>query len=354
VEIAVGTHPRVHGAVIVAEDTTGHDWDRYVSQHTDGTCDHLWGWRSIFGDVFRQNSRYLVARRQDVVAGVLPLVEFRSRLFGRFIVSLPFLNYGGLLASDDEARVALLAQAGDIARRFGGSHVELRHRAQLVPDLPSRSHKLAMTRRLGGTVDELWSALDRKVRNQVRKAQKEGLDTTRGGSELVDEFFDVFAVNMRDLGTPVYSRALFAETLRVFPETAHIFLVRHKGRAVAGSVALSFRDTVLVPWASSLREARHLCANMLLYWSMLEWATAAGFAIFDFGRSSPGAGTHQFKLQWGAAETPLHWEYVLLTRGTAPDQGPANPRFAAAIEAWKRLPLWLANRLGPSIVRHIP
>jgi FemAB-related protein (PEP-CTERM system-associated) len=353
VELSVATHA-ADDAVVVAEDLTGQEWDQYVTQHAGGTCDHLWGWRTIFNDVFRQKSRYLVARRHSDIAGVLPLVEFHSRLFGKFLVSLPFLNYGGILADDSAAAAVLLDHARDAAKRFGASHVELRHRTPQHEGLPSRSHKLAMTRQLAGSVDGLWASLDRKVRNQVRKAQKEGLETAHGQSELVDEFYSVFAVNMRDLGTPVYSRRLFSDTMQIFPERARIFVVRHKGRAVAGSVALSFRDTVLVPWASSLREYRHLCANMLLYWSMLEWATAQRFSVFDFGRSSPGAGTHQFKLQWGATEAPLNWEYVLLTDAAAPDHGPANPRFSAAIEAWKRLPVWLANRIGPSIVRNIP
>jgi CelD/BcsL family acetyltransferase involved in cellulose biosynthesis len=140
---------------------------------------------------------------------------------------------------------------------------------------------------------------------------------------------------------------LFSEVLRLFPDRARIYIVRHQGRAVAGAVTFSFRDTVLVPWASSLRAYRHLCPNMLLYWTMMEGAIGGGFRVFDFGRSSRGAGTHQFKLQWGAEESPLHWEYVLVNRETAPDQGPANPRFNLAIEAWRRLPLWLANRNIP-------
>jgi len=123
---------------------------------------------------------------------------------------------------------------------------------------------------------------------------------------------------------------------------------------MAGAVAVTFRDTTLVPWASSLREFRHLCPNMLLYWTMLEQATAAGQHTFDFGRSSPGGGTHQFKLQWGAREAPLFWEYVLLTRDAMPDQGPTNPKFSAMIALWQRLPVPIANLIGPSIVRNIP
>jgi FemAB-related protein (PEP-CTERM system-associated) len=175
-----------------------------------------------------------------------------------------------------------------------------------------------------------------------------------GSQSLVDDFYQVFARNMRDLGTPVYSRRLFTETLRVFEDRARLHVVRHDGRAIAGAVTIRFRDTVIVPWASSLREFRHLCPNMLLYWAMLERATTDGLRLFDFGRSTRGAGTHSFKQQWGAREIPIHWEYVLLKRADAPDHGLEGSRFDAAIAAWQRLPVWLTNRVGPRIVRNIP
>jgi serine/alanine adding enzyme len=342
------------GAVTVTTDATAEEWDRYVEQHPDATPDHLWGWQSVFESVFGQACSYLVARRAGTIAGVLPLVRFRSRLFGRSVVSVPYLNYGGLLLSDGGAAAALLEAAREIGRGFGAAYVELRHGARQAPDLPYRQHKVRMRLALPPTPDELWKSVDRKIRNQVRKAQKEGLTTADGGAELLDEFYPVFATNMRDLGTPVYSRRLFEETLRAFPERARVFIVNYRGRAVAGSITVAMGETVLVPWASALRDYRHLCPNMLLYWSMLERAVAGGARVFDFGRSSTGAGTHQFKLQWGATETPLHWEYLLLTRQEAPDHGTTNPKFAAAIEGWKRVPLWLANTLGPRIVSHIP
>jgi serine/alanine adding enzyme len=187
----------------------------------------------------------------------------------------------------------------------------------------------------------------------VRKAEKEGLASTVGGAELLAGFYSVFAENMRDLGTPVYPRDLFVRTLEQFPD-ARVFVVRLGDKTVAGAVALRFRDTVLVPWASSLRAYRSRCPNMLLYWTMLKTAVEDGAARFDFGRSSPDAGTHQFKLQWGARETPLHWEYSLLGGATIPDQGPSNSRFHLAIDLWRRMPLIVANSIGPRLVRHIP
>jgi FemAB-related protein (PEP-CTERM system-associated) len=186
--------------------------------------------------------------------------------------------------------------------------------------------------------------VDRKVRNQVRKAQKDGLTAQTGRAELITDFYSVFSRNMRDLGTPVYPKSLFEETARLFSNELQVYVVRAGHVPVAAAIALGFQGTVIVPWASSLREYRQHCPNMLLYWTMLENATRRRVRTFDFGRSTRSAGTHQFKVQWGAQETPMHWEYVLLTRATAPDHSPA----------WQRLPLWLANAVGPTIVRNIP
>jgi FemAB-related protein (PEP-CTERM system-associated) len=340
--------------VAVSAQVTGAEWDAYVSGHPERTVDHLWGWRSIFERVFGQECVYLVARRSGGLAGVLPLVRFRSRLFGRFVTSVPFLNYGGLLADDDVAARGLLAHAKTEAAAFGATHLELRHQRRVFADLPYRQHKLAFVRPLPPTVEALWAETDRKVRNQVRKAQKEGLTAECGGSELVPAFYRVFGENMRDLGTPVYPQRLFEETCLVFPDRTQVFVVRQGVKTLGGAVAIRLADTLLVPWASSLRAYRHLCPNMLLYWTMLDRATTDGVRTFDFGRSSPGAGTHQFKLQWGAVATPLSWEYVMLSGQAVPDHGPSNPRFRLAIDAWKRLPLAVANRLGPPLARHLP
>ena len=337
----------------VSSDVGELEWNAYVERHPDATADHLWRWRDLFEGVFGQNCTYLAARRHGAIVGVLPLTCFRSLLFGRSVVSVPYLNYGGVLASDAEAAAALVQRAERIGREFGASYVELRHQQRQLPDRPFRQHKVRMLLELPETSEDLWKAIDRKVRNQIRKAQKEGLVPAAGGASLLEDFYPVFATNMRDLGTPVYSPRVFAETLRLFPDRARVHLVRHDGRAVAGAVTVRFRDSVIVPWASSLREFRHLCPNMLLYWAMLERAIADGLRLFDFGRSTRGAGTHQFKLQWGAREIPLSWEYVLLTRDTPPDHGAANPRLALAVAAWKRLPVAVATRLGPGLVRHI-
>jgi FemAB-related protein (PEP-CTERM system-associated) len=191
------------GPLLVTPAADAGEWDAYVTRHPDGTADHLWGWRTVFERVLGHRCAYLVARRGRVIAGLLPLVLFRSRLFGRSAISLPFLNYGGLLADDAEAAAALVDAATTAARAFGASHVELRHVARQREELPCRQHKLRMALDLPASSEALWTGLDRKIRNQVRKAQKEGLTVTAGGGELVEDFYDVFARNMRDIGTPV-------------------------------------------------------------------------------------------------------------------------------------------------------
>ncbi len=346
------TAPLAPAHVSTAIDASA--WNAYVESHPDGTGDHLWEWRDVFTGVFGHESRFLTAHREGRLVGVLPLVLFRSRLFGRTVVSVPFLNYGGILADDSAAVDALLTEAATVARGFGASHVELRHRVRLRQDLSVRQHKLGFLRQLPATTEALWSETDRKIRNQVRKAQKEGLTVTHGGVERVDAFYRVFAENMRDLGTPVYPVALFRTTLTTFPDRARVFVVSRGDEVMASAIAFRFRDTVLVPWASSLRAYRNLCANTLLYWSLLEQAVHQQATVFDFGRSSPGSGPHQFKLQWGATEQPLQWEYLSLSGAPVAEAGPGSPTFSMAVELWKRLPLGLATRLGPHIVRHIP
>jgi len=342
------------GPVEITADLTPSAWNEYVERASTGTVYHLWCWREVFEQVFGHSCHYLAAVRQGIVVGVLPLVEFRSRLFGRFAVSLPFVNYGGVVADDAEARQGLVEHAARLAANCGWSHVELRHTERQCPNLADRQHKVAMRLALPASADALWNTIDRKARNQVRKAQKSGLKTLEGRDELLDGFYDVFAENMRDLGTPVYPDRLFQAVTRILPGNVRVHQVRLGDEIVAGSVTIEWRSVVEVPWASSLHRHRDKSPNNLLYWSMLEGAINRGMSAFDFGRSTPGEGTFHFKQQWGAVASPFHWEYWLADGRQVPDQGPTNPKFQAAIAAWQHLPLWLANRLGPAIVRDIP
>jgi FemAB-related protein (PEP-CTERM system-associated) len=341
-------------AVDITTDVSQPEWDGFVSAHPAATVYHQWGWRTVFERAFGRETVYLAAREQGSIVGILPLVVFRSALFGRFAVSLPFVDYGGICARDPYVAGRLLAHARALSTARRLSYVELRHTSRQLSDVPVREHKVAMMLRLERHHEAAWNALDRKVRNQVRKAEKSHLALRTGGVELVEQFYPVFARNMRDLGTPVYPRQMFEQVLSAFPGSAQMFVVEYEGATIAGALCLEFRDRVVVPLASSLREHRGLCPNNLLYWRMIQFAIARGLSWFDFGRSTPGQGTYQFKEQWGALPEPLYWEYAQHAKSALPDRSHTNPRFHGAIEMWKRLPLGLTTWLGPQIVRSIP
>ena len=342
------------GAVEITMSASESEWDRFVGTHPDASGYHAWRWRRVFEKAFGHETVYLSARQQGRIVGVLPLVLFRSPLFGRFAVSLPFVNYGGVLARDVEVRQRLVEGAAKVAVERRLSHVELRHTTRQLPDLPARQHKVGMLLTLERDASRAWDSLDRKARNQVRKAEKSGLTVRSGGKELLGRFYTVFARNMRDLGTPVYSIRFFEEIVSAFPETSRVFLVDQGDVTVAGAIALTHRDILEVPWASSLREYRNQSPNNLMYWRIIEHAIETGRMTLDFGRSTPNEGTFQFKQQWGARPQPLAWEYVLRARANMPNLSPANPSFSRAIAMWSRLPLPLTNWLGPHIVRSIP
>ena len=345
--------PAADGTLLVEPCTRPEEWDAFVASRPDAVLYHQHAWRAVFERAFRRRAFYLAARREGRLSGILPLVEFDSRLFGRFAVSLPFVNYGGVLADDEPSSTALLRTALDLAGSRRWSHVELRHFEQRFAEWPARRHKVAMWLRLPGTAEALWAAVDRKARNQVRKAEKSGLVAVDGGRERLNEFYTVFARHMRDLGTPVYGRRFFDIVFETFPAAARVFVVLLGSEPVAAAIVLRWRDRVEVPWASSLRAHNDKSPNNLLYWSMLQWSISLGAGVFDFGRSTPDAGTYHFKRQWGAEAQPLVWEYAGMT-GAPPDLGPSNPRYRMAIAAWQKLPVRIATALGPAVVRNIP
>jgi FemAB-related protein (PEP-CTERM system-associated) len=344
----------IQGTLAVSAATVEAEWDSFVDAHPESTGYHLWKWRQVFERAFGHRTEYLVARQGSEIVGALPLVVMKSRLFGNFMVSLPFVNYGGVLSTTDDARVELLRHSVEAAREQRLSHIELRHTARVYPELPARHHKVSMHLKLAPDADSAWKALRNKERNLIRKAQKSDLGIRIGGAECLDDFYRIFARNMRDLGTPVYGRVFFESILEAFPERARIFVVTFGGRPIAASLTYAYRRKIEVPWASSLREFRDRCPNNFLYWTMIQYAIENGFEVFDFGRSSPDEGPYRFKQQLGAEPIPLHWEYGLTESQQMPDHSPRNPKFRLAVAAWKHMPLGIATRLGPHIVRCIP
>jgi serine/alanine adding enzyme len=350
-------------------------WDEYVKGHPDGTHCHLTAWGRIIKETYNHAGYYLLARTGSKVVGVLPLVYLKGLMARGSLISMPFLDMGGVLGDSPEVEDQLLLKAISLANSLKTGVLELRHyelpgwtrqmnQAELIsskgfcegegnPSYFIRQHKVRMLLPLPQEAETLTASFKSKLRSQIRKPIKEGCDAVIGGSELVDQFYQVFAVNMRDLGSPVHTKRLFVKVLEEFPHETRVFLVRKDGLAIAGSLVIGFRDTLFNPWASSLQRYGRMSPNMLLYWTMLEYACSNGFACFDFGRSSPDEGTFRFKEQWGALPHILNWGYISLNGRSIGDTTREKSRFQWASACWMRLPVPLTTIMGPKLRKGI-
>ncbi|HEY2164506.1 MAG TPA: FemAB family XrtA/PEP-CTERM system-associated protein [Gemmatimonadaceae bacterium] len=341
------------GPLRVIETDDAALWDAFVASESKSTFCHRAGWREVLGEVLGHRTSLFVATGADGVwRGVLPLVRVRS-LLGHYLISIPFMNDGGPLG-DADAKLALVEHAVAEARRSGAKVLELRSRVPLPGPVYPADRKVAVHLRLPETVELLWQTTFRaKLRSQIRRPTKDGM-TTRAGADQLEAFYAVFARNMRDLGTPVLPRAFFEKVARVFGDSVSFTVVyTAQGAPAAAACCLTWHDETEVTWASSLRELNHLSPNMLLYASLMEQAIGKGARVFNFGRSTPGSPTHKFKLQWGGLDVPLPWPSWSAT-GAASPPSPDRPLFQVATGIWRRLPLPVANRVGPMLSRHLP
>jgi serine/alanine adding enzyme len=339
----------------VGTDDAGKAWDRFVLAHPLASSYHLMAWRCVVEKACGHRTFYLMARDEyEEVRGVLPLVFLSSRFFGHFLVSMPFFNYGGVLADDSEAQGALVEAAIGVARGLNATCIELRQQELLDVNWPSKQHKVSMRLALPSDFETLWRDFPSKLRSQIRRAQKGELTVRIAAGEILDDFYLVFVRNMRDLGTPVYARRFFETILQTFPTETRVCVVYLRDRPVAAGFLCGFLNRLEIPWASSDRRYNRLAPNMLLYSSVLEFACREGFQQFDFGRSSLASGTYRFKEQWGARPVPLYWYYWSSNGRSMAEVSRENPMYSAAIKVWTRLPLTLTKVIGPVIVRHIP
>jgi FemAB-related protein (PEP-CTERM system-associated) len=322
-----------------------------VSRQPGWTHFHLFGWKTVIERSLGHECLYLATGDGSAPSGVLPLVRVRSALFGHFLVSMPFVNYGGPLG-DPAAVQALTQRAVELASRDRVHLLELRSRVPLPIDLPVSHRKITVVLDLPADPAALWQALGSKLRSQVKRPQKEGL-SVRFGPDQVEPFYQVFAEHMHDLGTPAMPRAFFRAIANQFGDAAWFGCAYHQGRAVACGAGFRWGDELELTWASSLAAYNRLAPNMLLYWAFMERAVQAGVTLFNFGRCTPEAGTHRFKRQWGSRDEPLWW-YQRASGGTAATPSPSDSKYAWGPRLWRRLPLPLASALGPRIVRFIP
>jgi FemAB-related protein (PEP-CTERM system-associated) len=331
------------------------EWNNFVYSHPLSTLYHLYEWRTVIEKSFGHKTFYLLSRDTDnIVQGILPLVFMNGIMFGKFLISLPFVNYGGLLCNDTNTESLLMDMTRHIQQDVGAEYTEFRHIIKYAHDFSTKEHKMTMTLELERDLDSQWKTFNTKLRNQIRKAMKSGLSVRVSHIDMLNDFYIVFSRNMRDLGTPVYSKVFFRNILETFPYLTKIFSVFLDKKVIASGIAIWFKDTFEMPWASSIRDYKSLCPNNLLYWEAIKFAIENGFKKFDFGRSTPHEGTYKFKEQWGARPVQLYWQYIFNGRKSLPELNPKNPKYQMAIKIWQKLPVFLTKIVGPPIVRNIP
>lgn len=328
------------------DDSHESRWDAFVD-HLKGGPYLYFAWKKAVEKAYNHKGFYLVAEEGDNIVGLFPLVLFNG-FSGKSFVSLPFCDYGGVLALSEEVATFLFSEVEKfLETSMKVKDLEVRFPSP-PPFFPAQSGEITKVRlilELPPSADILWKNLKAKVRSQVRRPTKDGAKALLGGMELLPAFYRVYLDNMHYLGSPPHSEKWFKEIMIAYGSRAKVGVVHLDGEPLAAGILLCSSNTVTIPWASSRREYKKLSPNMLLYWTFLSFAADNGFKFFDFGRSSPGSGTYRFKKQWGAKEVPLYW-YV--SNGSSGMQGSIKVR--SLIEnIWRHLPKFFVNRLGPHL-----
>jgi FemAB-related protein (PEP-CTERM system-associated) len=349
-EPAVAMAPLLVRTLAPDDCATGERWDAFVARCPAATFFHRAGWQRIIANVFRHRTHYLYAERSDAIVGVLPLAQVKSLLFGNALVSLPFAVYGGVATLDEEAGAVLEAHAQQLARQLGVDHLELRNVAPRHADWPTQDLYVTFRKAILPDVDANLQAIPRKQRAMVRKGIKNELKSAI--DPTAERFFALYADNVHRHGTPPYSRHYFEALLREFGPDAEVLTVTDAGGKPLSSVlSFYFRDEVLPYYAGDDVAARDLAANDFKYWELMRRACERGLKVFDYGRSKKDTGPYAFKKNWGFEPQPLHYEYCLYKRDAVPQNNPLNPKYRLMIAAWQRLPIGVANALGPHVVR---
>lgn len=335
-------------------DTPCSACEAFVANKTNGKICHLPAWSMVVAKATGLRNLYLVARNNDEIVGVLPLMQTRSLLFGNRMVSQAFSNYGGILANSEDVQNLLFNHAVKLAIKFNCESIEFRATKPLPYNLISRIDKVCMHLPLTNDPEELWKSFDSKIRNHVRKAEKSGLEVQHGQAELLNDFYRIYTIRMRQLGSPSYPRKLMQNILQKFPLNSRIVTVQYEKKTIGAGFTICFNGLAEIPWSATLIEYNSLCPNNLLFWAIIKHHCLEGATVFDFGRSTVGGSTYRFKKQWGSKPVNLFYQYWIHADKELLVLNPQNPSYQKRIELWKKMPLWFTRLVGPYISRNLP
>jgi serine/alanine adding enzyme len=329
-------------------------WGAYVARCRSATPFHQWGWRQVYQRVFGYRLAYLAAgMAADRLEAVFPLAVVPGLVGGRSVISLPIVGYAGLLADSPAAEGALWQAAVDECTAMAAKKIETHQRARLAQDVPTQEHKFTTVVPIGPTVEATWKGqLGQKVRNKVRKARKAEIEV-RHGIDRIGDFYRVYRVNVRDLGTPTPPLAWFTEIAAAFPDGCQVYTAYVGDQCIAGKFTLRFRDTLYFLWAGALRSHIKTGVVSLLNWQAMEDAITAGVTAVDFGRSTEGSGAADYKKDWRGDKVPLYWQYHLPGGRDANGTGPGRMTLLLS-DLWKKTPLPITNAVGPWLARYFP
>jgi FemAB-related protein (PEP-CTERM system-associated) len=328
------------------------EWDDYVGRADGATFFHRAGWKTVLESAFGHVTHFLFARENGSIVGILPLAQVKSALFGNSLSSLPFCVYGGIVADHGPAADALREEACGLADKLKVGALELRNREASGSDWPIKDLYYTFRKPIDPSEDVNLKAIPNRQRAMVRKGIKEGLASE--WSESTDRFFRVYAESVRNLGTPVFTPKYLRILREVFGDDCSMLMITHQERDVAGVMSLYFRDEVIPYYGGSVTEARNIKGvNHFMYWELMRYSADQGYRLFDFGRSKTGTGPYSFKKNFGFEPQPLPYEYYLVTADEMPDVNPLNPRYRLMVNTWSRLPLPVANFVGPYLARSL-
>lgn len=326
-------------------------WDQFVMSHPDATFFHRSGWKTVIEKAFGHKTWFLYAEQNGELQGILPLAEVKSLLFGHSLSALPFCVYGGVVAKNDLTREQLELAAQKLAEQLKVDYLEFRNVQSVHADWPRKDLYVTFRKEIDPDVERNMLAIPRKQRAMVRKGIKYGLVSEIDQS--IDRFFHAYSNSVHRLGTPVFAKKYFRLLKDIFAEDCELLTIVKDGKTISSVMSFYFRNEVLPYYGGGTEEARQFAANDFMYWELMRSSCEKGLKVFDFGRSKQNSGSYSFKVNWGFEPQPLHYEYRLIHSSTIPDHNPSNPKYQFFIKAWQKIPLTIANLIGPHIVKNL-
>lgn len=321
-----------------------------MNAHADATFFHLSGWQQVLETALHHKTYYLLARDNDVIVGILPLVHIKSLLFGNSLSSLAFGSYGGALADSPDVARKLETRAVELGRELSVGNIEFRYRKSTGLERPRKDLYERFVKPILPDEEQNMQAIRSKQRNVIRKGIKKGLALK---VDTCESFYNVYAESVRNLGTPVFPKALFESMLEVFPEYLEIVTAHLDEQAVSSALLYYYKDEVCPYYWGGKYIARSLAGNDFLAWQIICRAAERGITRFDFGRSKKDTGSRQWKINLGFEPEQLHYEYELIRDKEMPDINPLNPKYRMFVDTWKKLPLPIAGAIGPFISKNL-